>query len=115
MDLTLPPAFPVSPPRRISRYIGISPRKGILRRSASKRPPPCPNISTRSPLGAVYKSCSDDAQDRHINLFKHDNSFAHDAQRSLLRRRDDHAPVQRHRLAEGKLGVARARGKSTIK
>ena len=41
------------PPGDTLRKMGTSPKNGTLCRSASDLPPPCPNISTRSPLGAV--------------------------------------------------------------
>jgi len=49
------------------------------------------------------------AKDGHIDLLEHPDPLAHHAQRRLLRGGHNHAPVQRHGLADRKLRIPGAR------
>ena len=50
-----------------------------------------------------------DAQNRNLNLLKERHAFTDHTQGGLLRGGDDDTSIQRHRLAQGQLGIAGAR------
>src|SRR5205814_465878 len=84
-------------------------KRDVLALRLSLPPAVSKDFSPFTRRGGVITHVFHDSEDGHVDLLKHGDAFAHDTQRRLLRRSYDHAAVQRHRLAKGKLSVAGAR------
>ena len=96
---------------RRAMSMGISPRNGTPRRSASRRAPPWPKIGSRRAGGRIGEEghVLDDAQDRHRrgHLAEHRRRAAGVDEGDLLRRRDDHHAIDAELLDQGQVNVAR--------